>query len=425
MGQCASACTGKKQQPQAAPPRPAKPPAPAPAKPAPAKPVPAPAPAKPAPVPEPAPEPPAAPEPAPESPAAADPAPQAAEPTPEEEAVGGNWDEDEYAAVIPAEVFMFSGCHDNQTSGDCADTRFFRVGKDLSDGGAGGALTASFLKFVGNDDSGTHSYGEILQEIVTLLTSIQFTQRPQLSTSREIGVMEKFTVGGGKHGAKYGLIIGINYTGSKGELHGCANDACRFRRYLNKIGFEDQNLRVLTDAQLGDFDGVDVVAPTKANILAAMQWLAGVVKDGDVAFFSYSGHGTQVEDLDGDEDDGFDEALVPVDHNEAGHIIDDVILRDMVVPMPRGVRLVSVVDACRSGSILDLPYSFEATDENLRSIEAARAGTLSRDLKVAKNPGFRGQLLTFFSKHADLEGLKKKHPRSMGKLISFLEGKTK
>lgn len=36
-----------------------------------------------------------------------------------------------------------------------------------------------------------------------------------------------------------------------------------------------------------------------------------------------SGHGGQTEDLDGDEDDGYDEVIYPLDFKTAGHIVDD------------------------------------------------------------------------------------------------------
>ena len=40
-----------------------------------------------------------------------------------------------------------------------------------------------------------------------------------------------------------------------------------------------------------------------------------------------TGHGGQQEDLDGDEEDGFDETLIPVDFDKHGHIVDDDILK--------------------------------------------------------------------------------------------------
>lgn len=40
--------------------------------------------------------------------------------------------------------------------------------------------------------------------------------------------------------------------------------------------------------------------------------------------FVDSGHGGQTEDLDGDEEDGYDEVIYPVDYEANGHIVDDV-----------------------------------------------------------------------------------------------------
>lgn len=55
-----------------------------------------------------------------------------------------------------------------------------------------------------------------------------------------------------------------------------------------------------------------------------MQWLVRDARPGDSLFFHYSGHGGQAADLDGDEDDGFDETILPLDFKTAGEIIDDV-----------------------------------------------------------------------------------------------------
>ncbi len=48
-------------------------------------------------------------------------------------------------------------------------------------------------------------------------------------------------------------------------------------------------------------------------------WLVKGAKPGDSLFFSFSGHGNQMRDIDGDEtDDGMDETILPVDYREAG-----------------------------------------------------------------------------------------------------------
>jgi metacaspase-1 len=64
--------------------------------------------------------------------------------------------------------------------------------------------------------------------------------------------------------------------------------------------------------------------PTRENIIRAMKWLVTGARPNDSLFFHFSGHGGQTEDLDGDEDDGLDETIYPVDFKKAGMIVDDV-----------------------------------------------------------------------------------------------------
>jgi hypothetical protein len=45
----------------------------------------------------------------------------------------------------------------------------------------------------------------------------------------------------------------------------------------------------------------------------------------------------------GDEDDGFDETLIPLDFRTAGHIVDDDIYKKVVIPMKAGVTVTVLV----------------------------------------------------------------------------------
>lgn len=110
---------------------------------------------------------------------------------------------------------------------------------------------------------------------------------------------------------------------------------------------------ILTDDQQNPMS-----QPTKQNILRAMHWLVKDARPNDSLFFHYSGHGGQTKDLDGDEDDGYDEVIYPVDFRQAGHIVDDEMHRIMVAPLQPGVRLTAIFDSCHSGSALDLPYIY-------------------------------------------------------------------
>lgn len=96
--------------------------------------------------------------------------------------------------------------------------------------------------------------------------------------------------------------------------------------------------------------------PTKHNIRMALHWLVQGCQSGDSLVFHYSGHGSQRLDFNMDEVDWYDEMLWPVDHQTAGKISDDDINATIVRPLPQGTKLHAIIDACHSGTILDLPF---------------------------------------------------------------------
>ena len=70
-----------------------------------------------------------------------------------------------------------------------------------------------------------------------------------------------------------------------------------------------------------------------------------------------------MRDTSGDEKDGYDETLIPLDYQTSGQIRDDDLLRHVVVAMKAGVFVTSIMDCCHSGTVLDLPYNFKADGE--------------------------------------------------------------
>lgn len=75
------------------------------------------------------------------------------------------------------------------------------------------------------------------------------------------------------------------------------------------------------------------------------------------------GHGGKLRDDNGDEKDGYDETLVPLDYTSAGQIRDDDLYNMLVAGLKEGVYATFVMDCCHSGSVLDLPYIFVADGE--------------------------------------------------------------
>ncbi|MCJ1250279.1 Ca(2+)-dependent cysteine protease [Trapelia coarctata] len=157
-------------------------------------------------------------------------------------------------------------------------------------------------------------------------------------------------------GNRKALLIGINYFGQRGQLRGCINDVKNMSTYLNNhFNYKREDMVILTDDQQNPMS-----QPTKQNILRAMHWLVKDARPDDSLFFHYSGmrHGGQTPDLDGDEEDGYDEVIYPVDFRVNGHIVDDEMHHIMVKSLAPGVRLTAIFDSCHSGSALDLPYIY-------------------------------------------------------------------
>lgn len=71
---------------------------------------------------------------------------------------------------------------------------------------------------------------------------------------------------------------------------------------------------------------------------------------GDTIFISYSGHGSNIVDNNGDERDERDEVLFTGDLK----IISDDELNTIFKQVKSGVNVYCVFDCCNSGSIIDL-----------------------------------------------------------------------
>ncbi|CAH8389542.1 unnamed protein product [Eruca vesicaria subsp. sativa] len=153
-------------------------------------------------------------------------------------------------------------------------------------------------------------------------------------------------------GNKRAVLCGVNYRGKSYSLKGCISDAKSMRCFLvQQMGFPIESILMLTEDE-----SCPQKIPTKKNMRKAMRWLVEGNRARDSLFFHYSGHGAQQKDYDGDEIDGQDEALCPLDHETEGKIIDDEINKILVRPLVHGAKLHAVIDACNSGTVFDLPF---------------------------------------------------------------------
>lgn len=256
---------------------------------------------------------------------------------------------------------MISGCHDVQTSAD-ANITSFRLPDPA--GRAGGACTAALLQVLYNENSpqdcSNQSWVAVLRAMRHNLKTKGYDQVPQLSSSRMINVEAPMQIVNNPQGTKRAVLIGINYVGQDGELSGCHNDVLNISKYLQRcLGFERNNMTVLMD------DG-NHKQPTYSNIMKAFEWIVRESRPGDTVWIHYSGHGGRLPDQDGDEDDGYDETLIPVDFERSGQIRDDDLLKYLVKPMSKGVLMTCLMDCCHSGTVLDLPYNCVADGQHIQ-----------------------------------------------------------
>jgi hypothetical protein len=161
------------------------------------------------------------------------------------------------------------------------------------------------------------------------------------------------------------LHIGLNevdpdhYAGWSGPLNACEADAEDLQALAASVGYETEILR--TDAALR--------ATVRGKIAAAAAKLA----PGDTFFLSYSGHGAQLEDENGDELDGADETWCLYD----GELLDDE-LHVLWASFAKGVRVLVLSDSCHSGTVTKMipraGNGFELATVQLRSESVGASG---------------------------------------------------
>ncbi|MGZ5267245.1 MAG: caspase family protein [Caldimonas sp.] len=134
------------------------------------------------------------------------------------------------------------------------------------------------------------------------------------------------------------LHIGLNgvsgdaYGGWDGPLSACEFDANDMAALAKSRGMKSTVL--LTKKA------------TRAAMLASMRAAAKDLQSGDFFFLSYSGHGGQVPDVNGDEDDKKDETWCLYD----GQFIDDELYAELG-KFKAGVRVLVLSDSCHSGTV--------------------------------------------------------------------------
>lgn len=195
--------------------------------------------------------------------------------------------------------------------------------------------------------------------------------------------------GGGSDGEEGGalqrgdraLVVGINRYANPGfNLKGAVRDAHNMRDLLSEhLGFRHDQIRLLTDEQA-----------TRESILNGVRdWLVAGTRPGSRALFYFAGHGFYQKDENGDEQDGYDEALAPHDARPVPANRDlvpqrfaNLILDDDIGELIDGMQdrqVILIVDSCHSGTIT---RSLQRPDPDaVRSIALRLGEAQSREVR--------------------------------------------
>lgn len=169
-------------------------------------------------------------------------------------------------------------------------------------------------------------------------------------------------------GRRRAVLVGVSYTGTAVHLGGSVHDIVAMRKVLERLDFDPEWILCLTE------DQSDVLyRPTYQNILTAMRWLVEGVVPGDVLFFHFSGHGAQLQDVDATEENMVDDAVCPVDLQQAGPITDNQMFELLVRDLPSGVRLTILVDCCIPGPTANLPFVCDPRRGWLHELDACHS----------------------------------------------------
>lgn len=136
---------------------------------------------------------------------------------------------------------------------------------------------------------------------------------------------------------KKALLFEItDYKGTDHDLKGCINDHKGF-------------LKACFDFEVKAFKNSQV---TKKTFITELHKAISELIQDDLLVIHYSGHGTQVKDLNGDEEDQFDEGLYVID----GVVVDDDI-HEALMGIPVGATVVIFLDSCFSGTATKHAYT--------------------------------------------------------------------
>ncbi|KAJ1305937.1 hypothetical protein OPQ81_010656 [Rhizoctonia solani] len=183
------------------------------------------------------------------------------------------------------------------------------------------------------------------------------------------------------------VLIGINYERCGKDdlrLRHAARDARRFASSLTKLGYSDENMKVVTDEQ-------GQPLPSYDYLMDCIDWLVQDASEGDRLFFLFSGH-CEPPTMDKQEP-----RLVAAD---LMFIPRTTFQERLVAKVPAGAELTIVLDCCNAAGMVKLKYCVGRMGYGREVMQTTESEAVS-ELEQPTSPAARGP-----PQHGSLLGLK-------------------
>lgn len=227
------------------------------------------------------------------------------------------------------------------------DAMAARYQTEISEVGPGNCIVKSTLirKLKEQADSYCENYGGVLSygdyrfnklgetvlqrkcQIVSTVTCNAEIPRPRTGGGGGVIYNPPTSVGGGVSPQHKGIALVL---GMANNCSSCEADASVMTSLLQNNGFTTYK----------------IIDPTSDDVKRYLYSISQALYSGDYFVLYFSGHGGQVADLNGDEEDGMDEVLVLNDRN----FLDDELATSFSY-FNYGVKMLFLSDSCNSGSV--------------------------------------------------------------------------
>ena len=212
------------------------------------------------------------------------------------------------------------------------------------------------LKELNKQPMSTNTTLQQLNKQLSLL-EVKIAELEQIrKRKKDLKKLEKKKKKDKKRVIKRAILIGINYIGSINELTECVDGMQNLANLLIVNNYFKSNEIIL----MNDNSEEAPFLPTKQNIINQFESLIQLAEENSACnvqvFIAYSGHGSYL--YNNNINESKKGIICPVDYEHQNYITGEDFNDNFIFRLPKNVKLLALMDACFTGTELDLRYNY-------------------------------------------------------------------